>query len=230
MNHQTATVLHKKELTPLLFEICFQLETAFEFEFGQFITILVPTEPRPTMRSYSIRGYDASSNQLTLRVKRVKGGLASGYIDSLAIGNEMKFIGPYGKFTLHHPEGSFYFFSNETGLVPFLALIEKHVPEMPEQNFHMLFSTTPDNLEYYIPSFAEYQEEFPHFTYEIFAHKERAVFHQQHFEAIQNLQPEPQSNFFISGDGDFVKGALDILTKTKGVEREKIEVEKHNSL
>jgi ferredoxin-NADP reductase len=230
MNHQTATVLSRKELTPLIFEICFQLDSSFEFAFGQFITILVPTEPRPTMRSYSIRGYDMGKNQLTLRIKRVQNGLASGFIDGLDVGDEMKFIGPYGKFILHHPEGNFYFFSNETGLVPFLALIEKHVPEKPDQNFHMLFSTSPENLAYYIPSFAEYQEEFPNFTYEIFSHEDKAMFYKEHLLAIQSLEPKPESNFFISGDGSFVKSALDILTEEKGIGRDKIEVEKHNSL
>lgn len=230
MKHQVAIVLSRKELTPLLFEIRFQLNPSFECGFGQFITILVPTEPRPTMRSYSIRGHDATTSQLTLRIKRIDDGLASGFIDGLQIGDEMKFIGPYGKFMLHHPEGNFYFFSNETGLVPFLALIEKHVPEKPDQNFHMLFSTTPENLSYYVPSFAEYQAEFSNFTYEIFAHKDRAVFYEQHLSAIQYLEPQPQSNFFISGDGSFVKGALDILTEEKGIGRDKIEVEKHNSL
>jgi CDP-4-dehydro-6-deoxyglucose reductase len=126
----SARLVGKRSLTRDVVEFLFQAEPAFQFQPGQFISILIPGAGpggRDLRRAYSI----ASSPELTrdgvpvfeLCVKLVEGGPGTTYLNSLKIGESMTGMAPFGDFVFKPKSGRHaLFISTGTGLAPFRSM------------------------------------------------------------------------------------------------------------
>ena len=126
-----AVLIRKKQLTHDVFEFHFEPKTSFDFDPGQFISIIVPGAGpggRDLRRAYSIASEPGrkQSNKtiLELCVKIVEGGPGTQYLNSLAIGESIKGVAPYGDFIYKtKPNKHVIFVSTGTGIAPFRAMI-----------------------------------------------------------------------------------------------------------
>lgn len=76
----------------------------FSFEAGQFLTLVLPVGGRELRRSYSLCSDPEDGSSLRVTVKRVHGGLGSGYVhDHVRAGSVLRVRGPSGNFTLPSP-------------------------------------------------------------------------------------------------------------------------------
>lgn len=71
---------------------------AIRFRAGQFVTVLVPSQPRPLKRPYSIASSPERTDGFELLVKLVPGGIGSRWIRERRPGDEVDFLGPHGLF------------------------------------------------------------------------------------------------------------------------------------
>jgi benzoate/toluate 1,2-dioxygenase reductase subunit len=88
---------------------------------GQYVNLQVPGTDQ--LRAYS---FSSAPNQteLSFLIRDVPGGLMSGFMrDTAALGDKMKFIGPYGSFYLRKPERPILMLAGGTGLAPFLSML-----------------------------------------------------------------------------------------------------------
>src|SRR5688500_4957810 len=74
---------------------------------GQYIIVdsgQVLPNGKAAKRAYSLLSADGERRQVQLAVKRIPGGLCSGFLHQVTVGAELKFSGPWGR--LYPPEGA----------------------------------------------------------------------------------------------------------------------------
>jgi ferredoxin-NADP reductase len=106
---------------------------------GQFIIVdsgLVLPGGKAAKRAYSLLTRDAEQDRFQLAVKRIPGGLCSGFMHELGVGAELRFSGPWGKF---HPQpgaqGRTLVLATDTGVTAALGLVQG-------ERFRALLATT----------------------------------------------------------------------------------------
>ncbi len=109
------TVSRIEDLTPTVKGVWIKLDASAKivFQSGQYINLVVPGEEHA--RAFSIASVPSASGEIELNIRRVPGGVATGWIhDTLKSGDSVRFSGPYGRFfvrqTQHEAEQLPYLF------------------------------------------------------------------------------------------------------------------------
>ncbi len=97
---------------------------ALDFLPGQYATLTVPGTAE--QRAYSFSSLvDRAANRVEFLIRRVPGGLMSGYLAERArVGDALQLSGPKGGFYLRPVVRPLLFLAGGTGLAPFLAMLE----------------------------------------------------------------------------------------------------------
>jgi len=98
-----------------------QPKETFDFNAGQFATILVAPQTR---RSYSIASVPGEE-YIDLIADTAAGGPGSQFFDNAQAGQQVEFLFPLGNFVYKEAERPAYFFATGTGIVPFMSMIEE---------------------------------------------------------------------------------------------------------
>ncbi|HWU20443.1 MAG TPA: FAD-binding oxidoreductase [Nocardioides sp.] len=100
-------------------------EQLFEFEAGQFLTLLLDIDGTPVNRCYTISSPPTRPNRLAITVKRVVGGKVSNWIhDNVVPGTKIPTLAPLGAFTLSHkPTEKLLFLSAGSGITPLMSML-----------------------------------------------------------------------------------------------------------
>ncbi len=119
-------VISFRMLTPTVFELCYEPDSEFEFEGGQFLSVVIPgagPKGRDLRRAYSIASH-SEKRPVELCVKLVEEGPGTNYLYRLRPGDSFKGVAPYGDFTLKTgPERNACLISTGTGIAPFRAMM-----------------------------------------------------------------------------------------------------------
>lgn len=110
-------------LSENIVQVVLRLPPASNFIFleGQFIDVIGPNSIR---RSYSVASI-SSNKEITLLIKRVKGGRLSNYWFNKANLNDLLRIeGPKGTFFLRDKSKSLIFLATGTGIAPIISILE----------------------------------------------------------------------------------------------------------
>ena len=130
------TIKSKKQLTDDVFELVFESDYEINETPGQFITFILPNGIGG--KSYSILG--SSWNECTLIIKRCEDGQGgSKYICDSQVWDELKWVGPVGKFVLHSDPNAKLFAGTGTWLVPLYNQIKKTLQDGNTHKVHLLF-------------------------------------------------------------------------------------------
>lgn len=119
------------------------------FEPGEFVTFYVPKGHATITRSYSIASDPSETARFELLVKRVEGGFVSTLLCGMSPGQELRMLGPLGKFTLRDPgDRTIIFACTGTGVAPFVPMSRKLLRERPSQSVWVFFGarTEPEVL------------------------------------------------------------------------------------
>ncbi len=125
---QSARVLSATNLTPTVRQlVILPQQRHIAFQPGQWISLKLPVGPRPPLnRAYSMAAPGTESGELTLVFDRVADGLGSGYLWTLAPGDELQLSGPHGNFTLPQPlDRELICIARFTGLVPVRCILKQ---------------------------------------------------------------------------------------------------------
>jgi len=183
---------------------------------GQTIGIIPPGEDaqgRPHMpRLYSVSsprdGERPSTNNLSLTVKRVQGGVCSNYVCDLGRGDEVLVTGPYGATFLlpDDPEARLVMICTGTGSAPFRAFTMRRQRAMPTVNGRMkLFfgARSPDSLPYFGP-LGKVPQEFleKHFAFSRVDGQEKTYVQdrlRQDGEALAAMLTDARTHIYLCG-------------------------------
>jgi NAD(P)H-flavin reductase len=143
--HFECCVTEKLWLTPWIFRIRFETKKKLNYEPGQFVSIVIPSERsgvKHGRRTYSLanpcelgkkEGYE-------LCIKLVPNGAGSNYMASLEKGHRFEMLAPYGDFNFENPgDRKVVFIANSTGVAPLKAMAQSKL---------FRESTSPENALY----------------------------------------------------------------------------------
>lgn len=144
----------KIQLTSDVFLFRFKLFEPLEINFtaGQYLILMVPQDSgEPARRLYSILSPQTQKNSVDLLVKLLPGGIASEYLRSLNVEEQVEFQGPAGMFTLRDPpaggQRDRVFLATGTGIAPIKSIISSTVSHLRSKTY--LFWGLPKKNDLY---------------------------------------------------------------------------------
>lgn len=171
----TGRVVALEDITPTAKRVVMELDRPMAFQAGQYLQLELPGIEQP--RPFSMANPPSRGDVVELQVRRVPGGEATTYIhERLAVGDELRLTGPYGRFFVRRsaPE-SMLFLAGGTGLSSpkgmILDLLEngetrhitlvhgvRNLSELYDREFFEELAARHDNFSY-IPALSEPREE-----------------------------------------------------------------------
>src|SRR5207248_6041705 len=99
------------------------LERAFAYRAGQFVTHRVSVDGQPHLRCYSMSSSPEVDDELRVTVKRIAGGVVSNWmIDNLRAGDVIETTCPAGVFCLPDGDGDVVAFAGGSGITPVFSI------------------------------------------------------------------------------------------------------------
>lgn len=97
----------------------------FEFDAGQFLTLMLDIDGTPVNRCYTISSPPTRPNRIAITVKRVLGGKVSNWIhDNIVPGSKVTALAPLGAFTLtQRPAEKLLLLSAGSGITPLMSML-----------------------------------------------------------------------------------------------------------
>ena len=97
----------------------------FEFDAGQFLTLMLDIAGTPVNRCYTISSPPTRPNRIAITVKRVVGGKVSNWVhDNIVPGSKVNAMAPLGAFTLtRRPAEKLLFLSAGSGITPLMSML-----------------------------------------------------------------------------------------------------------
>ena len=97
----------------------------FDFEAGQFVTLMLDIDGYPVNRCYTISSPPTRPHRLAITVKRVLGGPVSNWLhDNIVPGSKVNAMAPLGAFTLaKQPAEKYLFLSAGSGITPLMSML-----------------------------------------------------------------------------------------------------------
>ena len=130
------------ECVSIAFDVSPDLQDIFRFSHGQNITLRKSIGGEDIRRSYSICSSPAE-NELRVAVKKVSGGLFSGFAnEELKTGDRVDVLPPTGKFFthLHSAQKKKYLaFAAGSGITPVISIIKTTLAIEPESEFTLVY-------------------------------------------------------------------------------------------
>lgn len=144
--------------------------TSFDFKPGQFVTLDLPIDPKPTkrLRSYSIASWPDSTNVFELVIVLNQTGAGTQYIfHEIKVGSKLTFRGPQGVFVLPEKlEKDIFLICTGTGVAPFRSMVH-HIfnKNIPHKNIYLIFGTRTKKDMLYHEELEDLQTKLEGFQY-----------------------------------------------------------------
>lgn len=144
--------------------------TSFEFKPGQFVTLDLPIDPKPTrrLRSYSIASWPDGTNIFELVIVLNQTGAGTQYIfHEIKVGSELTFRGPQGVFVLPEKlEKDLFLICTGTGVAPFRSMVHNIFNRnIPHKKIYLIFGTRTKKDMLYHEELQELQTKLDGFQY-----------------------------------------------------------------
>ena len=202
-----------------------------DFTGGQYIIVnsgrMLPNG-KMGKRAYSIPAPDSDSGRFELVVRRIPGGVGSGFIHSLRPGDSLEFSGPWGKYL--PPEsaeklGRILVVATDTGLSAALGLVKGSRFSRFLPSAQLIWFVESD--DYFMPPSFVREQMPPGIKWNsVYApgvgEDARVDFCRRHLEGV--LGKEGFDRFYLSGDGKILSGLEDLFLG-KGYGHDQIAVE-----
>ncbi len=123
------------------------------FTGGQYIIVKTGVEldgGKLAKRAYSIVSSDAEQTKFQLAVRRIGEGPGSNFMHRIAVGAEVLFSGPWGKFLPQASSGPRLVFATDTGITATLGLLRGRLFREPAGDTTVVWFVETD--DYFIPA------------------------------------------------------------------------------
>ena len=129
------------ECVSIAFDIPENLKKEFEFTHGQNITVKGLINNEEIRRSYSICT-SPLENELRIAVKKIEGGIFSGYATQLKCGDNLELLSPTGKFSAplnpSHKKNYLAFVAG-SGITPIISIIKTVLATEVQSSFTLVY-------------------------------------------------------------------------------------------
>jgi len=131
------------DASSFVLEVPPELEQAFAYRAGQFVTHRVRIDGQSYLRSYSMSSSPDVDDEFQVTVKRVAGGVVSNWmIDSLRAGDVIETTCPAGVFCLGTDDAHVVAFAGGSGITPVFSIV-KTALATTSRRVHLLYAN-PD--------------------------------------------------------------------------------------
>ncbi|ATU94332.1 benzoate 1,2-dioxygenase electron transfer component BenC [Phyllobacterium zundukense] len=129
---------------------------------GQYVNIDVPCSGQS--RSYSFSSAPGEG-RIGFLIKKIPGGLMSGWLERAEVGTKLELTGPLGSFYLRDVQRPLLFLAGGTGLAPFLSMLEVLARENSRQNIHLIYGVTRDLDLVLVEEIEAHRARLPNFSF-----------------------------------------------------------------
>lgn len=211
--------------------------SAFEFQAGQWVSLVLPLPDGEGRRAYSIASPPDGTARLSIAVTKVTGGPGSSFLHDLAEGETIRAIGPQGFFTrprgAHHPT---LFIGTGTGVTPLRSMILDALATGDDSPMTLLFGVRHLEDRLYFEELEELTRKHPNLRVEYSLSQAppewtgRRGYVQTH---VENLWRELEStgsapHAYICGLERMVGAVRELLRKQIGVDRKQVHTERYD--
>lgn len=147
------------------FVFCSELEPAFQFTAGQFITIHFEHGDKTLKRSYSLANAPTQDNTLEFAAGYVEGGPGTELLFNLSVGQRLNITGPFGRLTLKDVDPKRYILAaTSTGVTPYRSMMSelgRRLTLNPELSVVILLGVQTEADALYALEFEKFAAEYP---------------------------------------------------------------------
>jgi ferredoxin-NADP reductase len=226
-------------LTPFVRELRFERVdgSAFAFEAGQWVSIVLPLPEGEGRRAYSIASRPDGGAGIDIAVTKVDGGPGSTYLHAMREGEVVRAIGPQGFFTrpinARHPS---LFIGTGTGVTPLRSMITDALATGDTSPMTLLFGVRHPEDQLYRGEFLALAEEHPNFRVEFTLSRgddatSRRGYVQTHVEELwRELEAKNAGSphAYVCGLERMVGAVRSLLRKEMGVDRKQVHTERYD--
>ncbi|HYN31108.1 MAG TPA: 2Fe-2S iron-sulfur cluster binding domain-containing protein [Ilumatobacteraceae bacterium] len=159
------TVSRLDHLTADILGIWISVDEPIEFQAGQYINLHVPGVERP--RAFSIASSPSSEKEIELHVRLVPGGEATPRLHTeLAVGDQVHFSGPYGRFFVRRSAGKpMLFLAGGSGLSSPKSMVIDLLETGCDQPIMLVHGVRTASDVYFAEEFRALEADHANFTY-----------------------------------------------------------------
>lgn len=227
----TATLLEKKNLTGQVWQFRFQVDgEPLAFKPGQYVLLKIDT----AFRQYSISSNPQDGTTIEFIIEYIPGGLASTYLDGLAVGQQAGFKGPAGIFMLKETQTPKIFLATGTGIAPVMSMITYALTSGHSEPMRVYFGLKTRTEMYLYDEFMALHEAYHHFNFQFCLSREESldgldaehismgrIPHVLDAHAAQSHEDRNSFEYYVCGSKEIVTSLKEHLAE-KGVAREMI--------
>ncbi len=137
-----------------------ELDTAYAYRPGQFLTFRCWVDGEPHLRCYSMSSAPAVDQAMQVTVKRVPGGIVSNWmVDTLAPGDRLEATLPSGVFGRRSHDGDVLAFAGGSGITPVLSIL-KDVLEGTDQRARLFYANRQAGSVIFGPALASLAQRY----------------------------------------------------------------------
>ncbi len=195
------------------------------FRVGQHISVRVA---EATIRNYSIATFD--ENKMGVLVDVGPGGPGSIFFKNLQVGDEMRYLGPFGGFVLRDDPDvkDVYFFVTGSGVAPIKCMLEELlIKQKTKKNVNVYFGLGTEQDIIWNDYFEELSRDYPNFRYKISLSRPSEAWTGEKgyiTKFVQSMENPKASSAYLCGNPNMINDAKKLLIE-KGVPTEKVYTE-----
>lgn len=159
-----ASVAQMERLSPDVMRVMLQLPAGQRLLFaaGQYINILLDDGQR---RAFSFANRPGASDQIELHVRLVPGGRWTTHVfDGMKPGDNVRFEGPLGQFTLRESQHPILFIAGATGFAPIKSIVEDAFARGVQRPMRLYWGVRQPQDLYMLQQAEQWQREHDNFT------------------------------------------------------------------
>jgi phenol hydroxylase P5 protein len=159
-------VVRIETLTPTIKGIWLKLDRPMKFQAGQYVNLEVDALPGQS-RAFSLANSPQTDDVVELNVRIVPGGQVTTWLhEQLAVGDQLKLSGPYGRFFVKKSANvPLVFMAGGSGLSSPKSMIEDLLSEGCTLPMTLVYGQRSRAELYYDAEFRALAEKYPNFTY-----------------------------------------------------------------
>lgn len=198
------------------------LQPAFNYAAGQFITVHFDYQGKALKRSYSIANEPRGDNLIEFAAGYVEQGPGTQYLFNLQPGDAIQVTGPFGRLILKDDIPKRYIFvATSTGITPYRAMLHElrqRLIQQPTLQIVILQGVQHQAEILYAEEFLTLVEQFPQVTFRSYLSREtnidlNAHIHQGYVQhAFPDLNLNPQEDLvYLCGNPSMIDDAFNLL-------------------
>lgn len=191
----------------------------FSFLPGQYVDIWVPDSD--ARRSFSMANLPGDG-RIELIIKRYPGGRFSGLLDgAIAVGDELRFTGPYGAFHLRQSDRPILMVAGGSGMAPILSLLRTLAADGNNRTVRFFYGARTEQDLFYVDLIKEIGGALADFDFvPVLSDTDRFVHEAacEHLESGEMSDPE----IYMCGPPPMIDGMIELATEQHGVDDERI--------